>query len=230
VSIAADPVLHRIARFWDARGREDARRYSVPGGAPTDEAAFAASGDALVDALGPLLGWTPDPDATVVEVGCGAGRVSGALASRVSQVVAYDISRTMLAAARDRLPQLTNVVWRHGHAGDLGGEPEASAGAVLLIGVLTHLPESEDLVEALEQATRTVAPGGAVIFDLRLVPEPLRLPGEDLVPPHVARHPIWQGRASDLETVAAVAHQAGLEIERIAGSETGRCVVLARRL
>lgn len=229
MSIAADPVLHRIARFWDARGREDARRYSVPGGVPTDEAAFAASGERLVDGLGELLGWTPDPDAVVLEVGCGAGRISGALATRVSRVVAYDISRTMLAAARDRLPQLRNLVWRHGHAGDLAAEPEGSVDAVLLIGVLAHLPEPEDLIVALDQAARTVAPGGAVIFDLRLVPEPLRLPGEDPVPPHVARHPIWQGRPSDLETVAAVAHQAGLEIERIAGSETGRCIVLARR-
>ncbi|MBF6621217.1 MAG: class I SAM-dependent methyltransferase [Patulibacter sp.] len=229
MSITADPVLHRIARFWDARGREDARRYSVPGGAPIDEARFAASGAALVEALGELLGWTPDPDATVVEVGCGAGRISAALAARVSRVIAYDISRTMLAAARDRLPELTNVVWRQGHAGDLAGEPEGAVDAALLIGVLTHLPEPEDLVVALEQAAGAVVSGGAVIFDLRLAPEPLRLPGEQPVPPHVARHPIWQGRPADLETVAAVAHQSGLEIERIAGSETGRCVVLARR-
>ncbi|MFA4928278.1 MAG: class I SAM-dependent methyltransferase [Patulibacter sp.] len=230
MSIAADPVLHRIARFWDARGREDARRYSVPGGLPTDEAAFAASGEALVDALGGLVGWTPDPADTVIEVGCGAGRISGALAGRVAQVVAYDISRTMLAAARDRLPQLANVAWRHGHAGDLEAEPEGAADAVLLIGVLTHLPEPEDLVLALEQAARAIVPGGVVLFDLRLVFDPLRLPGEDPVPPHVARHPIWQGRPSELETVAAIAQQAGLEIERIAGSETGRCLVLTRRL
>lgn len=229
MSIADDPVLHRIARFWDARGREDARRYSVPGGLPTDEAAFAASGVALLDAFGELVGWTPEPDATVVDVGCGAGRLSGALASRVAAVVACDISRTMLAAARDRLPDAANVSWRHGHAGNLA-EPDASADAVLLIGLLVHLPEPDDVVGALEEATRVTVPGGTVLFDLRLVPDPLRLPGEDPVPPHVARHPVWRGRTAELETIAAVTHQAGLEIERIAGSETGRCVVLARRL
>lgn len=230
MSLATDPVLQRIARFWDARGREDARRYSVPGGPPIDEETFAASGDTLLDALGELLGWTPEPDSTVADVGCGAGRISGALASRVTSVIAYDVSRTMLAVARDRLPQTSNVTWRLGHAGDLGAEPEGSVDATLLIGVLTHLPEPDDLDVALAEAARITARGGAVIFDLRLAADPLRLPGESPVPPYVAEHPIWRGRTADLETIAALTHQVGLEIERIAGSETGRCVVLARRL
>lgn len=230
MSFATDPVLQRIARFWDARGREDARRYSVPGGPPTDEEAFAASGDALLDALGELVGWTPDAELAVADVGCGAGRVSGALATRVARVVAYDVSRTMLAVARERLPQTDNVTWRLGHAGDLGAEPDGSIDATLLLGVLTHLPEPEDLDMALAEAARITARGGAVVFDLRLAVDPLRLPGESPVPAYVAEHPIWRGRAADLETIAALTHQVGLEIERIAGSETGRCVVLARRL
>lgn len=229
MSFTTDPVLQRIARFWDARGREDARRYSVPGGAPTDEDAFATSGEALLDALGELVGWTPEPGHPVADVGCGAGRVSGALAARGVPVVAYDVSRTMLAVARDRMPQ-ANVTWRHGHAGDLGAEPDGSVDATLLLGVLTHLPEADDLVVALSEAARITAAGGAVLFDLRLAVEPLRLPGESPVPSYVAEHPIWRGRAADLETVAALTHQVGLEIERIAGSETGRCVVLARRI
>lgn len=230
MSLATDPVLQRIARFWDARGREDARRYSVPGGPPIDEEAFAASGDALLNALGELLGWTPEPEFTVADIGCGAGRVSGALAARVTSVIAYDVSRTMLAVARDRLPDAGNVTWRLGHAGDLGAEPEGSVDATLLIGVLPHLPEPDDLDMALAEAALLTAPGGAVIFDLRLAADPLRLPGESPVPPYVGEHPIWRGRTADLETIAALTHQVGLEIERIAGSETGRCVVLARRL
>lgn len=230
MSLATDPVLQRIARFWDARGREDARRYSVPGGPPTDEEAFAASGDALLDALGELVGWTPDADAVVADVGCGAGRVSGALAARVRSVVAYDVSRTMLAVARERLPHADNVTWGLGHAGDLGAEPDGSVDTTLLIGVLTHLPEPDDLIVALAEAARVTARGGTVIFDLRLAAEPLRLPGEATVPSYVAEHPIWRGRPAELETVAALTHQVELEIERIAGSETGRCVVLARRI
>lgn len=230
MSLATDPVLQRIARFWDARGREDARRYSVPGGPPTDEEAFAASGDALLDALGELVGWTPDAGSAVADIGCGAGRVSGALAARVDRVVAYDVSRTMLAVARERLPDTDNVTWRLGHAGDLGAEPDGSVDTALLIGVLTHLPEPDDLIVALAEAARITARGGTVIFDLRLAADPLRLPGEATVPSYVAEHPIWRGRAAELETVAALTHQVELEIERIAGSETGRCVVLARRI
>lgn len=230
MSLTTDPVLQRIARFWDARGREHARRYSVPGAPPIDEDAFAASGDALIDALAELVGWTPRPESVVADVGCGAGRISGALAARVARVVAYDVSRTMLAVARERLRDADNVTWRLGHAGDLGAEPDGSVDATLLIGVLAHLPEPDDAEVALAEAARITARGGEVIFDLRLVGEPLRLPGEEPVPSYVAEHPIWRGRTAELETIAALTHQLGLEIERIAGSETGRCVVLSRRL
>ncbi len=229
MSFTADPVIHRLTRFWDARGREDARRYSIPGGAPTDEAAFAASGAQLLDDLGTLVGWTVDAD-VIADVGCGAGRISGALAARVERVVAVDVSRTMLAVARDRLPAAENVRWLQGHAGALDAVDDAAVGATLLIGVLVHLPEPEDVADAITEAARITVRGGVVLFDLRLTSEPLRLAGEQPVPPHVADHPVWQGRPADLETIAALTHQAGLEIERIAGSETGRCLVLARRI
>jgi SAM-dependent methyltransferase len=42
-------------------------------------------------------------DSTVAEFGCGVGRVTGALARRFSRVLAFDVSATHLAVARERM-------------------------------------------------------------------------------------------------------------------------------
>lgn len=223
-----DSGLQRIARFWDARGREDARRYSVPGGCPIDEPAYAASGEAFVAAAEGLVGWVPGSTDVVADVGCGAGRITGALAPRVEHVFAYDVSAAMLEVARDRLPDAANVTWRRNHAADLALQEAAAVDAVVLLGVLTRLPDIESITDVLGEASRIVEPDGVVLFDVRTAPLPLLLPGEATVPPYVADHPLWRGCTVELETLAAIAHQQGLEIERIAGSETGRCLVLAR--
>lgn len=226
----SDPDLLRLTRFWEARGREDAVRYSVPGGMALSDDAFRESGEALLEAAHELVGWTVEPTASVVDVGCGAGRLTGALASRVGHVAAYDIAGTMVAAARERLGHVENVHFDVADAGDLSWQETYSADAVVLLGVLPHLLDMTWVADALAEASRVLVVGGSALFDVRCAPVPMTLPGEELVPPYVARHPIWQGSSLPLETLAAVAHQEDLEIERIAGSESGRALVLARRI
>ncbi|MGX6449695.1 hypothetical protein ACVU7I_16780, partial [Patulibacter sp. S7RM1-6] len=89
-----DPGVRRLTRFWDARGREDALRYSLPSGARIDEPAFAASGPATLDAIEEHVGaWLPDdPAEAVLDVGCGAGRLTGPLAERRAAVTAVDVA------------------------------------------------------------------------------------------------------------------------------------------
>lgn len=48
----------------------------------------------------------PAPPATVLDLGCGAGRTTGDLARRGFQVTAIDLSRGLLAEARRRYPDL----------------------------------------------------------------------------------------------------------------------------
>lgn len=224
-----DPERRLITRFWDARAREDARRYSVPGGVRVDEATFDGSGEALLEALEAGLGWTAEGAGLALDLGCGAGRVTDAIADRAEEVAAVDVSPRMLDAARRRLPDRGNVDWHVAETGDLQSIPSGRVGAALVLGVLPHLPTTKHVAAALDEVGRVLRPGGAVAFDVRSGSAPLVLPGEDDLPDHVTEHPLWRGVVVDLETIAALAHQSGLVVERIDGSGSARCLVLARR-
>lgn len=224
-----DPELRRIARFWDARAREDALRYSVPGGLRVDEATWSGAGDAVLRALEADLGWTAEGAGLALDLGCGAGRLTGAIADRAEEVAAVDVSPRMLDAARERSGDQPDVAWHVAEAGDLAAVASGQVGAALALGVLPHLPTVKLVAAALQELGRVLRVGGVVAFDVRSGVPPLVLPGEDDLPAHVTGHPLWRGVTVDLETLAALAHQSGLVIERIEGSGTARSLVLARR-
>lgn len=225
----ADPVLQRVARFWDARAREDALRYSVPGAPVRDPEGFGDDAEAVMRALTDHVGYVADGAGVAIDLGCGAGRLTTALAQRAETVVACDVSPLMLDAARARIGATPGVDFRVAHAADLRGIGPGEADTVLALGVLPHLPTVELVEDAIAELGRVLRPGGTAVFDVRSAPAPLLLPGEDALPAHVAGHPLWRGAVLGLETLAAIAQEEQLVIERIAGSEGARSLVLASR-
>jgi SAM-dependent methyltransferase len=135
----------------------------------------------------------------------------------------------MVEAARARVGDLANVTWEVKDVGDLDPLPPATFDAALLLGVLPHLPTVKHVAAVIDELGHVLAPGATVVFDVRSAAPPLVLPGEHDLPPHVLGHPLWDGVAVDLETLSALAHQAELTLERIEGSGSARCLVLARR-
>lgn len=99
------------AEFWT---RETGPKWAE--NAERLDAAFAPVNDALVNALEPLEG------CAVLDIGCGAGASSAALAERAAQVCGLDISPTLLARARERFGDRPNLRFVEGDAqtDDLG--------------------------------------------------------------------------------------------------------------
>jgi len=100
-----------------------------------------------------------DPAWTVADLGCGTGDVAEQIAPLVKRVIAIDREPLMLEAARRRLADHRNVVFRRGELAELpirAGEIDA---AVIML-VLHHLPEPE---AALRGCARVLAPGGRVL-------------------------------------------------------------------
>lgn len=104
----------------------------------------------------------PAAPARILDVGGGPGRYSLALALSGYSVTLLDLSAGNLALAREKAREqavrLEGFV--HGSALDLTGFPASSFDAVLLMGPLYHLLQSEQRAEAVRQALRALRPGG----------------------------------------------------------------------
>jgi SAM-dependent methyltransferase len=100
-----------------------------------------------------------------VEVGCGPGRMTGALAERFDRVVAVDVSPGMIARAREEVTA-PNVAFREVSGERLDGVADASADVAVCYLVLQHLP-SRRLVRAyVREVARVLRPGGEAFVQL----------------------------------------------------------------
>jgi SAM-dependent methyltransferase len=96
---------------------------------------------------------------TCVEVGCGPGRMTGALAERFDRVVAVDVSPAMLEQARATVT-VPNVTFLEVPGDRLEGVESASADVLVCYLVLQHLPSGEVVRGYLKEFARVLAPRG----------------------------------------------------------------------
>lgn len=100
-----------------------------------------------------------DPQWEVGDLGCGTGHLTALMAPHVKRVVAVDGSSEMLAAARDRVRDASNVDL---HLGDLEQLPlaDGSLDLATLSLVLHYVP---DPARAIGEAVRVLRPGGRLV-------------------------------------------------------------------
>src|SRR6266852_8146885 len=103
--LGLEKQLDKMRRDWDERARENARHYVVTGKVEWTDEEFFRSGeqtvseDILTDMTNICQG--KDPRAMrVLEIGCGAGRLTRALSNLFGEVHAVDVSGEMIAQAQ----------------------------------------------------------------------------------------------------------------------------------
>jgi ubiquinone/menaquinone biosynthesis C-methylase UbiE len=103
----------------------------------------------------------PSPDDRLLDVACGGGILTCALAPFVSEVVGIDMTRAMLAEAKALAAKegLRNIVWREGDARALPFA-ERSFGVVVTRFSFHHFPDPSAV---LSEMVRVCAPGGRIV-------------------------------------------------------------------
>ncbi|KAA0263878.1 class I SAM-dependent methyltransferase [Hafnia alvei] len=100
--------------------------------------------------------------ASVLDLGCGAGHASFAIAAQVNDVVAYDLSEKMLAVVKQAASDkgLTNLSTAQGVAESLPFENESFD--IVISRYSAH--HWYDVGQALREVKRVLKPGGSAIF------------------------------------------------------------------
>ncbi len=232
------PGADDMRRFWNERAREDAF-YFVDTRQPyraTDPGRFWDA-EQLLDYVLDGLGVTVGAGDTVVEIGCGLGRITRVLAARARSVLALDVSDEMLARARAHNPDLANVEWVLGDGRSLAPAADASVDACVSVVVLQHVPDPEITLDYVRDLGRVLRPGGWAALQVSDDPSihrarqgaRQRLLAVVGRAPRGQRHPAWLGSRADLDAIAAAARAHGVELERVWGRGSQYCQLLLRR-
>jgi SAM-dependent methyltransferase len=164
--------MDSMAQQWDELARLNAR-YSIistpefEAGEASSLEAFWASGREELDRILAMVTLGDTSTRTAVEIGCGIGRMTHALAARFARVVALDVSPEMIHRARDLGAGLANVEFVVGSGSDLSGVPDASADFVLAWFVLQHIPRTRDALRYVSEAGRVLRAGGTAFLHMR---------------------------------------------------------------
>ena len=111
------------------------------------------------------LGLGPDRTGNFLEVGCGGGVATCALARRGYAMTGVDPAPESLEAAREHAQREgigSRTLFAEGSAYDLSSFPDGAFDGVVMADVLEHL---YDLPAAIDQVWRCLRPGGVLVFD-----------------------------------------------------------------
>jgi SAM-dependent methyltransferase len=150
-------------QVWDdavVSGSLTNARISVAGTADADE--YSRSGEATASDIVTYASVTPQD--SVLEIGCGTGRIGIKLAPRCGHWTGADVSQNMLRHARETLRDQPNVSFAHLNGVDLLGIADRSMDVVYCSGVFMHLDEW-DRFRYIVEARRVLKPGGRIYFD-----------------------------------------------------------------
>lgn len=161
-----DQLLDRSRRFWDAKAAENPYWYVSSCGPyeHCDIGAFWASGVQIWIDLKTAIGYAPKLNDKVVEIGCGVGRLTRAIARDIGHVYSIDISAEMVEMARKA--KLPNVDFYVIDGVTLAPLTDGCADCTIAYSVYQHLPSIGVLEAYLDEMLRLTRPTGILAFTL----------------------------------------------------------------
>ena len=180
-----DKHLEKMRSDWDRRAKENARHYVVTGQSQWSDEEFYRSGqitleeEVLNDLVNICQGKDPR-DMKVLEIGCGAGRVTRAFAGYFGSVYAVDISSEMVRQARRAVAGFPNARVYRNNGKDLsvvcdrwweritGSRVQVDFAFSFM--VFQHIPSREIIESYVGEVARLMRPGGLFKFQVQGCP------------------------------------------------------------
>jgi SAM-dependent methyltransferase len=170
--ISLQQQLEKMRREWDARARENARHYVDTSRTDWGDAEFFASGeqgvaeDILTDTANVYQGKDP-ASMRVLEIGCGAGRLTRALSKLFGEVHAVDVSGEMVAEARKALADRPNAHVYQNNGCDLSVIPPLEFDFAYSAIVFQHIPSRAIVENYVREVHRLLRPGALFKFQVQ---------------------------------------------------------------
>ena len=221
-----DRQLEKMRADWDLRARENARHFIVTGKDQWSDEEFFASGvqsveeEILTDMTNICHGRAPQ-DMRVLEIGCGAGRVTRALAEVFGEVHAVDVSGEMIEQASRAL-----AAFPHAHVYRNNGMfqsvvPNLPFDFAFSFIVFQHMPSQLIVENYVREVYRLLRPGGLFKFQVNGITNHGRL--AKVLPPEMRRSaPVdtWLGAPMSEEEAVRMAERTGFDCRYRLGAET----------
>ena len=128
-----------------------------------DRGAFFAKGEGYMELISPALGGL-SIESKALDLGCGAGRISRALAARFASVIGVDVAPSMVALAAELCSDVSNAEFRVGSGQSLPLQ-DGEVGIVVSLQVLQHI-DPDALPNTLGECHRVLAAGGTSILHI----------------------------------------------------------------
>jgi ubiquinone/menaquinone biosynthesis C-methylase UbiE len=214
-----------MKRDWDERALKDAKWFINSLRLGQSEEEFDQSGvveiERLVLADLPLLAQWRDPKSLrVLEIGCGAGRMTKHLARVFGEVAGVDVSGEMIRQARERLARIANARLYETSGVDFAIFPDEEFDLILSAYVFQHVPSAEIIASNLQEAWRVLKPGGVFKFQTN---------GVTAATFEQAEKDTWAGASFPEAEVRRFAREMGAQLISVFGGGTQYCWTTIRK-
>ena len=206
-------ILKQMRRDWDARAAENARHYVATTRRDWTDDDFFRSGSeevhALVeDCLADICNGRDPQAMKVLEIGCGAGRMTLPLSRIFGRVEAVDVSSKMIACARAALGDRTNIGLHVNNGADLSAFPNEHFDFAISAVVFQHIPRRVIVESYIRETYRVLR--SLSVFKFQLQGFPIREDEADT----------WVGAGFSEEDMQRIAASTGFQIQSSYGAGT----------
>lgn len=211
---AYDPsVLNTMRREWDERAKENARHYVATAQEKwTNEEFFGSGRDAVeeivLSEIAAICAGRDPVGMRILEIGCGAGRMTKRLSEVFGKVNAVDISGQMIAQARSALGDCPNVGFHVNNGADLSMFPDEHFDFVISAIVFQHIPKRAIVENYISEAWRVLKRNS--IFKFQVQGYPVTEDEADT----------WVGAGFSEEQMRQIASRLGFQIKESRGART----------